>query len=53
MLTQSYRDIGLLPSPGVSGSTNTTYRKLDLFPSSGEGVEDTYSVGLFLMGKTE
>jgi hypothetical protein len=24
---------------------NTTFRKLDLFPSSGEGREDTYSVG--------
>jgi hypothetical protein len=24
---------------------NTTFRKLDLFPSSGEGVGDTYSVG--------
>jgi hypothetical protein len=24
---------------------NTTFRKLDLFPSSGEGAGDTYSVG--------
>jgi hypothetical protein len=24
---------------------NTTFPKLDLFPSSGDGVEDTYSVG--------
>jgi hypothetical protein len=32
------------PSSGIL--ENTTFRKLDLFPSSGEGVgEDTYSVG--------
>jgi hypothetical protein len=24
---------------------NTTFRELDLFPSSGEGRKDTYSVG--------
>jgi hypothetical protein len=35
---------GLFPSSGIL--ENTTFRKLDLFPSSGEGgVEDTYSVG--------
>jgi hypothetical protein len=34
----------LLPSSGIP--KNTTFRKLDLFPSSGEGgEEDTYSVG--------
>jgi hypothetical protein len=36
---------GLYPSSGVW--RNTTFRKLDLFPSSGKrgGKEDTYSVG--------
>jgi hypothetical protein len=35
---------GLLPSSCIP--KNTTFRKLDLFPSSGEGGgEDTYSVG--------
>jgi hypothetical protein len=35
---------GLFPSSGML--ENTTFRKLDLFPSSGEGGgEDTYSVG--------
>jgi hypothetical protein len=35
---------GRLPSSGIL--ENTTFRKLDLFPSSGEGGEkDTYSVG--------
>jgi hypothetical protein len=35
---------GLFPSSGIP--KNTTFRKLDLFPSSGEGGgEDTYSVG--------
>jgi hypothetical protein len=35
---------GLFPSSCVP--KNTTFRKLDLFPSSGEGGgEDTYSVG--------
>jgi hypothetical protein len=34
----------LFPSSGIL--ENTTFRKLDLFPSSGEGGgEDTYSVG--------
>jgi hypothetical protein len=31
----------LLPSSGVLGSRNTTFRKLDLFPSSDEGEEKT------------
>jgi hypothetical protein len=44
--TQKYWDYGLYPSSGVPGSRNTTFRKLHLFPSSGErGVEDTYSIG--------
>jgi hypothetical protein len=35
---------GLFPSSGIP--KNTTFRKLDLFLSSGEGGgEDTYSVG--------
>jgi hypothetical protein len=35
---------GTFPSSGIL--ENTTFRKLDLFPSSGEGGgEDTYSVG--------
>jgi hypothetical protein len=39
--TQKYRVSGLFPSSGVLGSRNTTFRKLDLFPFSGEGGEDT------------
>jgi hypothetical protein len=36
---------GLFPSSGIP-KKNTTFRKLDLFPSSDEGEEeDTYSVG--------
>jgi hypothetical protein len=36
---------GLFPSSCIP-KKNTTFRKLDLFPSSGEGGgEDTYSVG--------
>jgi hypothetical protein len=35
---------GLFPSSGVLESRNTTFRKLDLFPSSGEGGEVTYSI---------
>jgi hypothetical protein len=36
---------GLFPSSGIP--KNTMFRKLDLFPSSGEGgKEDTYSIGL-------
>jgi hypothetical protein len=42
--TQNYWVFGLFPSSGIL--ENTTFRKLDLFPSSGEGVgEDTYPVG--------
>jgi hypothetical protein len=42
--TQNYSVFGLFRSPGIL--ENTTFRKLDLFPSSGEGGgEDTYSVG--------
>jgi phage terminase large subunit-like protein len=41
--TQNYWVLGLFPSAGIE---NTTFRKLDLFPSSDEGGgEDTYSVG--------
>jgi hypothetical protein len=41
--TQNYWVFGLFPSSGIP--ENTTFRKLDLFPSSGEGGgEDTYSV---------
>jgi hypothetical protein len=36
--------LDFFPLSGILG--NTTFRKLDLFPSSGEGgAEDTYSVG--------
>jgi hypothetical protein len=37
--TQDYRDFGLRPSSGILKKTlkNPTFRKLDLFPSSGEG----------------
>jgi hypothetical protein len=42
--TQNYWVFGLYPSSGIL--ENTMFRKLDLFPSSGEGGgEDTYSVG--------
>jgi hypothetical protein len=41
--TQNYWVFGLFPSSGIL--ENTTFRKLDLFPSSGGGGEDTYSVG--------
>jgi hypothetical protein len=42
--TQNYWVFGLFTSAGIL--ENTTIRKLDLFPSSGEGGgEDTYSVG--------
>jgi hypothetical protein len=40
--TQNYGGFGLRPSSGILN--NTTFRKLDLFPSSDEGVGDTYSV---------
>jgi hypothetical protein len=42
--TQNLWAFGLFPLSGIL--ENTTFRKLDLFPSSGEGGgEDTYSVG--------
>jgi hypothetical protein len=42
--TQNYWVFGHFPSSGIL--ENTTFRKLDLFPFSGEGGgEDTYSVG--------
>jgi hypothetical protein len=42
--TQNDWVFGLFPSSGIL--ENTTFRKLDLFPYSGEGGgEDTYSVG--------
>jgi hypothetical protein len=41
--TQDYWVFGLRPSASIL--KNTTCPKLDLFPSSGEGVEDTYFVG--------
>jgi hypothetical protein len=42
--TQNYCFFLLFPSSGIL--ENTTFRKLDLFPSSDEGGgEDTYSVG--------
>jgi hypothetical protein len=42
--TQNYWVWGLLPSYGIL--ENTMFRKLDLFPSSGEGGgEDIYSIG--------
>jgi hypothetical protein len=44
--TQNYWVFGLFPSSGIL--ENTTFRKLDLLPSSDEGGgEDTYSVGPF------
>jgi hypothetical protein len=41
--TRDYWTFGLCPSFVIL--INTTIRKLDLFPSSGEKVGDTYSVG--------
>jgi hypothetical protein len=41
--TPDYWAFGLCLSPDIL--KNTTFRKLDLFPSSGEEVRDTYSVG--------
>jgi hypothetical protein len=37
--TQKYGGLGLFPSSGIL--ENTTFRKLDLFPSSGEGGGET------------
>jgi hypothetical protein len=43
--TRNYWVLGLSPSFGVLRKLeNTTFRKLDLFPSSAEGL-GTYSVG--------
>jgi hypothetical protein len=36
---QNYWVLGLFPSPGVFGSRNTTFQKLELFPTSGEARE--------------
>jgi hypothetical protein len=45
--TQNYWGFGLCPSSGIlENRKQTTFRKLDLFPSSGEG-GDTYSFGSF------
>jgi hypothetical protein len=45
-LIQDYWVFGLCPSSGIlKTQKNTTFRKMDLFPSSGEGTGDTYSVG--------
>jgi hypothetical protein len=45
--TWDYWVFGICPSSSIPKHTkkNTMFRKLDLFPSSGEGVGDTYSVG--------
>jgi hypothetical protein len=40
--TQNYCVFGLFPSSGILRNRNTTFRKLDLFTSSGK---DTYLVG--------
>jgi hypothetical protein len=40
--SQGYWVSGLCPLPGIL--KNTAFWKLDLFPSSDEGVGDTYSV---------
>jgi hypothetical protein len=39
--TQNYWGFGLFISSGVFRSRNTTFRKLDLSASSGEGGEET------------
>jgi hypothetical protein len=41
--TWDYWVFALCPSSGIL--QNTMFRKLDLFPSSGEGVGDTYFDG--------
>jgi hypothetical protein len=49
---QNYWIFLLFPSSGIL--ENTTVRKLDLFPSSGEGGgEDTYWVGVSIQNWTE
>jgi hypothetical protein len=45
--TQNYWGFGLCPTSAILKLENTTFRKLDLFPSSGEE-EDTYSVGALI-----
>jgi hypothetical protein len=46
--TRNYRAFGLRPSSGILKNTKEhNVSELDLFPSSGEGVGDTYSVGSF------
>jgi hypothetical protein len=45
-ITQNYCDFGYFPSSCVLGSRDTTFRKLDLFPSSREGGENTPQSGL-------
>jgi hypothetical protein len=45
--SQNYGVFGLFLSSGVLGSRNTMFRKLDLFPSSGEGGEKTPHLGHF------
>jgi hypothetical protein len=45
--TRSYWVYALCPSSGVIA--NTTFRKLDIFPSSGEEVGHTYSEEFFLL----
>jgi hypothetical protein len=40
---QNYWGFGLFPSSGVLGCRNTTFRKLNLNPSSGEGGEKTHT----------
>jgi hypothetical protein len=42
--TQNYWIYGLCPSSGILETTNATFRKLDLFPSSGEGGRHLVSV---------
>jgi hypothetical protein len=43
---QDYWVFELCPSSGIpKKQKNTTFQKLDLFLSSGEGSGDTYSVG--------
>jgi hypothetical protein len=39
--TQNYWIFGLFLSLGILRNGNTTFQKLDLFPSSGEGREKT------------
>jgi hypothetical protein len=44
--TRDYWVFGLRPPPGIRNNTKEhSVSKTDLFPSSGGGVGDTYSVG--------